>query len=137
MPFWRRRVKSVQEKIGDILRDACNMLGPDSIIILSTHDGLLVGAASKGSHPSINDELVAGLVTLTWRTSDKMAREIGIGETSYVKLGGSKRMIYLYTDQDTKTLILALITTSDVTQLVMESVSNSVLKKINKLLGGL
>jgi len=134
--FWRRRIKSAQEKLLDVLGSACKIFGPASMVIVSTYDGLLVGFASNKQAPEVNEDLVAGLLTLLWRTGNRLSRDLGIGSLDHIRIRTKENNIYVYPDNQSNSFLLTVVTATNVAPLIIEGVSNSIIKKISNLLRG-
>ena len=133
MSFFRlRKKKSIHKKISAILSDACKMLGEGSLIILSSVDGFLIGVGSNRVPKEFNDELLAGLFTLVWKTGKKVSTNLNIGRLDYVQFMTREKNIFIYKNPNKQSLLITAVTDLDVASLVIREVCERILRKIEK-----
>jgi len=133
MSFFRlRKKKSIHKKISAILSDACKMLGERSLIILSSVDGFLIGVGSNRVPKEFNDELLAGLFTLVWKTGKKVSTNLSMGRLDYVQFMTREKNIFIYKNPNKQSLLITAVTDLDVASLVIREVCERILRKIEK-----
>jgi len=134
MSFFRiRGKKSIHKKISDMLSDACKMLGEGSLIILSSVDGFLIGVGSNRVPKEFNDELLAGLFTLVWKTSKKVSTNLSMGRLDYVQFMTREKNIFIYKNPNKQSLLITAVTDPDVASLVIKEVCERILRRIEKI----
>jgi len=134
MSFFRiRGKKSIHKKISDMLSDACKMLGEGSLIILSSVDGFLIGVGSNRVSKEFNDELLAGLFTLVWKTSKKVSTNLSMGRLDYVQFMTREKNIFIYKNPNKQSLLITAVTDPDVASLVIKEVCERILRRIEKI----
>jgi len=134
MSFFRiRGKKSIHKKISDMLSDACKMLGEGSLIILSSVDGFLIGVGSNRVPKEFNDELLAGLFTLVWKTGKKVSTNLNIGRLDYVQFMTREKNIFIYKNPNKQSLLITAVTDPDVASLVIKEVCERILRRIEKI----
>ena len=134
MSFFRiRGKKSIHKKISDMLSDACKMLGEGSLIILSSVDGFLIGVGSNRVPKEFNDELLAGLFTLVWKTGKKVSTNLSMGRLDYVQFMTREKNIFIYKNPNKQSLLITAVTDPDVASLVIKEVCERILRRIEKI----
>ncbi len=134
MSFIRRK-KGIMENLSDALSKSCRMLGAGSMIILSSNDGFLIESSKHKVDEEIDGELLAGLLTLVWKTGKKVADSLGLGDLNLVRLATERKNIELYSYELLSHLIASFITDTNVPSPVIKEVKDRLNLKIKKIFG--